>query len=119
MVTLFRPLADLGRFTPGPPRTGRRRLVIVQLDGVSRARLESAMADGYMPFLRSRLAAGGHALSASRSGAPASTPAYQAGLFYGVSPSVPGFVWFDRHTRREVRMDSAEDAAAAIRSLKA
>jgi hypothetical protein len=116
MVTLLRPLADLGRFTPGAPRT-RRRLVLVQLDGVSRARLESAMADGYMPFLRSCLASGRHVLSSTRSGAPASTPAFQAGLFYGVAPSVPGFVWFDRDTRREVRMDRAEDAAACERRL--
>jgi hypothetical protein len=117
MVTLLRPLAGLGRFTPRAPAAGRRRLVLVQLDGVSRARLEAAMADGYMPFLRSRLARGTHALSSSRSGAPASTPAFQAGLFYGVSPSVPGFNWFDRRTRREVRMDVAEDAAALERRL--
>jgi hypothetical protein len=117
MLTLLRPLADLGRFTPGPPAPGRRRLVLVQVDGVSRRRLESAMAEGYMPFLRSRLASGAHALTSTRSGAPASTPAFQAGLFYGVAPSVPGFTWYDRHTRREVRMDSAEDAAGCERRL--
>jgi len=111
MTALLRPLADLGRFPacrPGPAR----RLVLVQLDGVSRARLEHAMAEGYMPFLASRLASGRHVLTSTRSGAPASTPAFQAGLFYGVSPAVPGFVWFDRKTGREVRMDRAEDAAA-------
>jgi hypothetical protein len=117
MVTLLRPLADLGRFAPAPPPGGQRRLVLVQLDGVSRARLETAMAEGYMPFLRSRLASGGHALASARSGAPASTPAFQAGLFYGVSPSVPGFNWFDRRTGREVRMDCAEDAASLERRV--
>ncbi len=111
MRGLLRPLADLGRFYPGRPGP-TRRLVLVQLDGVSRARLEHAMAEGYMPFLASRLASGRHVLASTRSGAPASTPAFQAGLFYGVSPAVPGFVWFDRRTGREVRMDRAEDAAA-------
>jgi hypothetical protein len=110
MQGLLRPLARAGRRGPAPPAA--RRLLIVQLDGVSRRRLEGALADGYMPFLASRLAAGGHVLSSSRSGAPASTPAFQAGLFYGVSPSVPGYVWFDRRTCREVRMDGADDAAA-------
>ncbi len=118
MRALLRPLADLGRFGSPPPGAGRR-LVIVQLDGVSRARLEGAMAEGYMPFLRSRLASGRHTLSSTRSGAPASTPAFQAGLFYGVAPSVPGFVWFDRRTGREVRMDRPEDAAACERRLAA
>ncbi len=114
MRGLLRPLAGLGRFSA----TGRaRRLVIVQVDGVSRRRLESAMADGWMPALSGRLASGRHVLAASCSGAPASTPAFQAGLFYGQSPSVPGFVWFDRETRREVRMDRAEDAARVERRL--
>jgi hypothetical protein len=110
MRGLLRPLADLGRFSEAPPR--ERRLVVVQLDGVSRRRLEGAMADGWMPALAARLASGRHVLASGRSGAPASTPAFQAGLFYGVSPTVPGFVWFDRATRREVRMDRPEDAAA-------
>jgi hypothetical protein len=110
MRTLLRPLADLGRFSVGAPSPGRR-LVLVQLDGVSRTRLERAIADGYMPFLASRLASGGHVLTSTRSGAPASTPSFQAGLFYGVSPAVPGFVWFDRERRRPVRMDRVEDAA--------
>jgi hypothetical protein len=109
MRGLLRPLADLGRFSRTPPR--ERRLVIVQLDGVSRRRLEGAVAGGWMPALAARLASGQHVLATSRSGAPASTPAFQAGLFYGASPTVPGFVWFDRATRREVRMDRPEDAA--------
>jgi hypothetical protein len=115
MRGLLRPLAGMGRFACGAPRG--RRLVIVQVDGVSRRRLERAMADGYMPALAARLASGRHVLSSCRSGAPASTPAFQAGLFYGVSPSVPGFVWFDRATRREVRMDRPDDAAAVERRL--
>jgi hypothetical protein len=111
MRGFLRPLAGLGRFAP-PPLARERRFVIVQVDGLSRPRLERAMADGYMPFLASRLAAGRHVLASTRAGAPASTPAFQAGLFYGVSPSVPAFVWFDRATGREVRMDRAADAAA-------
>jgi hypothetical protein len=111
MRGLLRPLAVQGRFAPAPLPGSARRLVIVQLDGVSRTRLERAMADGDMPALAARLSHGGHAVSSCRSGAPASTPAFQAGLFYGVSPSVPGFVWLDRETGREVRMDRAADAA--------
>lgn len=116
MRGLLRPLASLGHFARGRPHP-RRRLVLVQLDGVSRARLERAMAAGYMPYLASRLASGRHVLASTRSGAPASTPAFQAGLFYGAAPSVPGFVWFDRRSGREVRMDRAEDAARIERRL--
>ena len=116
MRALLRPLADRGHFA-GAAR--RRRLVLVQVDGVSRHRLEQAIADGWMPALAARLASGRHVLGGARSGAPASTPAFQAGLFYGVAPSLPGFVWFDRATGREVRMDRPEDAACVEARLSA
>ncbi len=112
---LLRPMSVLG--SPSRLSQAGRRLILIQLDGVSHGRLERAMADGHMPFLAHRLASGTHALVPTRSGAPASTPAFQAGLFYGVSPSVPGFVWFDRSTGLEVRMDRADDAAAIERRL--
>jgi hypothetical protein len=86
--------------------------VLVQLDGVSRRRLEWALRDGHMPLLARRLGRGDLELSGARSGAPTSTPAFQAGLLYGVAPSVPGFVWYDRRDGREIRMDRAADAAA-------
>lgn len=113
---LLRPLAGSGR-PPAAPRPGERRLVLLQLDGVSRGRLEAAIARGDMPALAARLARGTHVLSSCRSGVPASTPAFQAGLFYGVSPGVPGFAWYDRATGREVRMDRAADAAAVERRI--
>jgi hypothetical protein len=116
MRGLLRPLAGRGRFAAADRR---RRLVLVQVDGVSRGLLERALAGGWMPALAARVASGRHVLARSRSGAPASTPAFQAGLFYGVAPSVPGFVWFDRATRREVRMDRPEDAARVERRLAA
>jgi hypothetical protein len=106
---LLIPVARRGALHP-EPLEGGRRLLLLQLDGVSRDRLEWALANGHMPFLADRLARGGHALSSCRSGAPSSTPAFQAGLFYGTSPSVPGFVWYDRATGREIRMDNAVDA---------
>jgi hypothetical protein len=114
MRGLLRPLAGRGRFARSPRR---RRLVLVQVDGVSRRRLERAIADGWMPALAARLASGRHVLASSRSGVPASTPAFQAGLFYGIAPSLPGFVWFDRETAREVRMDRPEDAVRVERRL--
>jgi hypothetical protein len=107
---LLRPLSRRGHLHPGPLEGGRR-LVIVQLDGVSRRRLEGAVRAKTMPFLARRLDEGSLSLSSIHSGAPASTPSFQAGLFYGVAPSLPGFVWYDRRTGREIRMDRASDAA--------
>jgi hypothetical protein len=118
MRDVLRPIAARGGVRPGPLEGGRR-LLLVQLDGVSHGRLRHAVEQGRMPFLASRLALGTHRLSPSRSGAPASTPAFQAGLLYGQAPSVPGFVWYDRRAGREVRMDRAADAAAVELELSA
>ena len=112
----LRPVTRRGKIQPGPLEGGRR-LVLIQLDGVSRRRLEWALGAGHMPCLARRLEEGRLSLSRCRSGAPTSTPAFQAGLLYGVSPSVPGFVWYDRRSGREVRMDRATDAAAIEASL--
>lgn len=115
-------LRALLRGLAGPARLAapqRRRLLLVQLDGVSRARLQAAVGHGRMPAVAALLEARTHRLAAVRAVAPASTPAYQAALFYGRSPSVPGFRWIDRATRREVRMDSAADATRVERGLAA
>jgi hypothetical protein len=110
MRSVLRPLARRGRARRVLGRPPGRRLLVVQIDGLSRPRLEAALRAGRMPFLASMLEDGSHALSPLRTGAPSSTPAFQAGLLHGVSPSVPGYSWVDRATGREVRMDSAADA---------
>jgi hypothetical protein len=115
---LLRPLADQGRFHPGPPPPGRRRLLLLQLDGVSHARLLRALGDGLLPALARRLDEGRLELSRFKSGLPASTPAFQAGLFYGRAPAVPAFIWYDRRRRRQVRMDRAADAAEVEAALR-
>src|SRR5512146_873301 len=113
---VLRPLSERGNIHAGPLESGRR-LVLIQLDGVSHERLRWAIRTGHMPFLARRLDEGRLDVSRAYSGAPASTPAFQAGMMYGVAPSVPGFVWYDRHHGREVRMDRATDAAAMEASL--
>ncbi|HTP26518.1 MAG TPA: hypothetical protein VMK12_12785, partial [Anaeromyxobacteraceae bacterium] len=115
---LLRPLSRHGKVQPAPLEGGRR-LLLVQLDGVGRKRLDWAIREGHMPFLARRLHRGELVLSSAHSGAPTSTPSFQAGLFYGVAPSVPGFVWYDRRDNREIRMDRASDAAAVEADLSA
>lgn len=101
------------------PRATGRRFVVVHLDGVSRHTLAEAMAGGTMPYLAHRIATGGFRLAPAFSGAPASTPAFQAALFYGAAPDVPGFLWWDRLRDKDVRMDTPAEALRLEETLTA
>ena len=96
----------------GPrPTTGERRLLIVQIDGLSRAVLEQGLAAGRMPFLRRLLRRGELRLRPMVVGMPTSTPAFQMAAMYGVRPDIPGFHYHDKRRREDVYFPRGGDAA--------
>ncbi len=106
---VLRPVAGRGRQAQAELPSGRRMLLL-HLDGVGRRQLEHAMELGYAPTLRRLIERGPYRVSPCRAGAPTSTPAFQAGLLYGMNADIPGYTWFDKRRGREMRMDRAEDA---------
>ncbi len=102
-----------------PPFAGGRRFFIAHLDGVSRAVLDHAMRRGHVPFLASLLDRGEAVLERTFAGAPASTPAFEAALFYGDRGDVPGFLWYDKKRGCEVRMDSPAECLRLEQELEA
>ncbi len=94
-----------------PPVPGRRRLLVVQIDGLSRKILQRGLAEGRMPFLRRLLARGGSRLHPMSVGLPTSTPAFQMAAMYGVQPDIPGFHYHDKRRRADVYFPRAGDAA--------
>lgn len=101
-----------------PPLAEGRRFVIVHLDGLSRDVLGHALAQGYLPNLQRLMESGEMSLAAAHAGAPASTPAFQAALFYGNRGDVPGFLWHDKQRRKDVRMDDAAECLRLEESLR-
>ena len=93
------------------PVPGRKRLLIVQIDGLSRSVLESALAAGRMPFLRRVLQHGGYRLVPMSVGLPTSTPAFQMAAMYGVRPDIPGFHYHDKRRRTDIHFPRAGHAA--------
>jgi hypothetical protein len=92
------------------PAAGRRRLLVIQIDGLSRAVLEQALAEGRVPFL-SRLLARGYQNEPMSVGLPSSTPAFQMAAMYGVRPDIPGFHYHDKRRRSDVYFPRGGDAA--------
>lgn len=77
------PRSKAGSHAPG--------LLLIQIDGLSRRQFERALGAGRMPFCRRLLRRGGMTLRTFYSGLPATTPAVQAELYYGVKTAVPAF----------------------------
>lgn len=93
-------------------------LILVQIDGLSRAQLHKALERDRMPFLRRLMLAEGYQEHPLFAGVPASTPVVQAELFYGVKGAVPAFSYFDRQEQRVFKMYNPHDAAAVEERLK-
>jgi hypothetical protein len=97
------------RIGPAPAR-GFRRLLIIQIDGLSHAVLDQALREGRMPFL-ARLLRRTHRLEPMTVGMPTSTPAFQMAAMYGARPDIPGFHFHDKRRRADVYFPRAGDAA--------
>ncbi len=92
-------------------------LVLIQIDGLSKTQLQRALGRRRVPFLRRLIEQERYRLHPLYSGLPASTPAVQAELFYGVKTAVPAFSFLDRATGRVFRMYFHNDAAEVERRL--
>jgi hypothetical protein len=104
----------------GPaPAAGRRRFLVVQIDGLSRSVLELALAEGRMPFVKRLLERGGWRLRPMFVGLPSSTPAFQMAAMYGVRPDIPGFHYHDKRRREDVYFPRGGDAARVEREQAA
>src|SRR5919108_2892498 len=93
------------------PTPGQRRLLVVQIDGLSREVLAQALAEGRMPFLRRVIERAGWRVYPMFVGLPSSTPAFQLAAMYGVRPDIPGFHYHDKRRRSDVYFPRAGDAA--------
>lgn len=101
------------------PRTGRRRLLALFIDGLASRTLARAARDGTMPFLGRLRDSPAMQEARTFSGLPSTTTAYQAGLFYGLHhPDVPAFNWFDRNERKPMLMQKPQDAAGVEARLR-
>ena len=97
----------------------RPGLVLIQIDGFSLTQLRRALKSGEMPFLRSLVRqGGGYSLYPFYSGLPASTPAVQGELFYGVKGIVPAFSFFDHSSKKIFKMYDDESALEIEKRLK-
>jgi hypothetical protein len=94
------------------PTPTRRPFLVVQIDGLSRAVLDEALAAGCMPFLARLLERYHYRLEPMAVGLPTSTAAFHMAAMYGVRPDIPGFHYYDRQLRGDIHFPRPGHAAA-------
>ena len=96
---------------PPRPEAPRRRLVVVQICGLSHDVLQLALAQGRMPRV-ARLLRQGFRLHRVPASLPTSTPAFQVAVMYGGPVDVPAFEFVDKRTGTYRWFPRPWDAAA-------
>jgi len=104
--------------SPTPAPQPVRGLVLVQIDGLAHNSLNEAMESGDVPNIAALMADAGYRLHRMYSGLPATTPAVQAELFYGVRAAVPAYSFVRHFDGLPVRMSQPEAAAAVERGFE-
>jgi hypothetical protein len=98
---------------PSTEDPSRRGLILIQIDSLSYFILQASLKRRYLPFLTRLVKRGGYRLHPYQTGIPATTPAFQVGLFYGQNEHVAGFRWLDKRTGRVFNVKRPDDAADA------
>ncbi len=100
-----------------PAKPSSQGLIMIQIDGLSRAQFEKALKTGKMPFLSTLMRDNFHDLHSFYSGLPSSTPAVQGELFYGKRCSVPSFGFMDPTTGKLTSMFSPSTVFSVEKQL--
>ncbi len=94
-------------------------IVLIQIDGLSKAHLQNALKKKRLPFLSKLMLQKQYNLHAMYTGVPSTTPAVQGELFYGIRTIVPSFSFRDHRTKEIRRMYFPEDATTIEKKLTA
>ncbi len=100
---------------PSKVKTG---LIMIQIDGLSYSQLKSALSKKRMPFLQKLMDKEHYQLEVLFSGAPSTTPAVQAELFYGVKTAVPAFSFKSQTSDKVVQMNQYQASVDVENQLK-
>ena len=88
----------------------QRGMVLLEIDGLSYERMQTAADKNLMPTVRDLIGKGSHCLSLFECGLPSQTSACQAGILFGSNAEIPAFRWYDKSQRRMLVSNHLADA---------
>ncbi len=86
-------------------------VIFLEIDGLSRAVLDAALQDGYMPTLKSWLDRGSHNLTRWETDLSCQTGGCQPGILHGNNADIPAFRWYEKKTGRILTSEKPRDVA--------
>ena len=86
-------------------------VLFLEIDGLARPVLESAIRKGYAPTLAHWIERGSHLLIDWETDLSSQTSASQAGILHGNNDNIPAFRWWDRARKRVIASSSPQDVA--------
>jgi putative membrane protein len=93
-------------------------LVMIEIDGLSKSVIQSAITKGYMPTLSSWLESNQYKLSSWNCGLPSQTSASQMGILYGENENIPAFRWYEKETQKLIVSNHLNDTALIETRIK-
>ncbi len=81
-------------------QSGKKGIVMLEIDGLSYPRLQQAMEKGYMPFLKDLVDSGKYILRPYDCGVPSQTSSCQAGIMFGRNENICAFRWYDKKNHK-------------------
>ena len=108
---IIRTMRDGGAELDRPRDHTRHGMVLLEIDGLSCARMQRAIDAGLMPNVRHLMRAGRHQLTHFDCGLPSQTSACQAGIMYGDNEDIPAFRWYSKRSKRMLVSNNLDDAA--------
>ncbi|MEZ4519382.1 MAG: phage holin family protein [Chloroflexota bacterium] len=84
-----------------------RKLVMLEIDGLSYHHIKHALEEGRMPTLQAMIDEDGYVLTKFDCGIPSQTSACQAGIMFGDNSDIPAFRWYDK-TEQKLIVSSSD-----------
>lgn len=108
----------LGRPVVPPEPLRQTGFIAIQIDGLSLDHLRLALGQGYLPHVEEMIESCRARVSQWQCGLPSTTPAVQAGLFYGDNFDIPGFRWYEKERRASIVVKRPDQARAIAHRLE-
>ncbi len=93
-------------------------LIMIEIDGLSKSVIQSAISKGYMPTISSWLESHQYHLKSWNCGLPSQTSASQMGILYGENENIPAFRWYEKENHKLVVSNHLSDTALIEERIK-